>query len=823
MDPQEIAALKEEFTRLNSELKSLGGTAFKEMPKDVADVQKAVKLLRNEIYDIKNAFGSISQTLKNTIVDFNTAGKLIGSINSSFSKLSSLTFKVQQHNEGTNRLTVSQLKNIKSIANAEVENLKNQQSSIAGKLAETTKGTRQYQTLLAQQDELNDALKKEGGYLLSINKDLEKLIENEIKLNKNLGISGALFKGISKTLQSFGVDSMIIEEMGDKLRKAADGGKVGFKKLFPIIKEGLTKALQDPLVQFTIGLKLVKSSINDIKKGFDIFKEYNALFVNTARNIGMSVDQVTKMGKEAAFTKNTIEGTNGAVLTNVYSQKQLQQAISDVNTQLGLSVDLGAETIDEFTAMTNQMGLSAAEAANIYKLGALTNLSLQDTNKAISAQIVATQKSTGVQLNAKQVFQEIGKLNAGITSKFQQNPTLIAKAVAQAKALGTTLEQIDKVGESLLNFETSIENELKAELITGKQLNLERARAAALTGDQVTLMNEVASQVGNLEDFNRMNVIAQKSLAEAFGMTRGEMAEMLQQQEVFNKLGDVSGKSAAEQLEIARQRGLTEEDSLVVNLKQQATAEKVAAAFDSLKLVVADLFSAFQPLLELMADLSKHTSLVYGALALMVELSFAKTIGGLILMASQLGLISLAKTTGAAADLTSAGALAAQNIAAGPLIKKEVSLTGLKVAQATASSIINPVAAIAGLALAGIVAAAIYGASQKVNDGVAPASKGPFTITDKFGATAITAVGDGLAVSPNYPGRQNNLPSGINARAGATDLMLTSLIAKFETTMMKLVDSNKELSGRPVAITTKTYLERKEIGTSLVQGSSRAV
>ncbi len=42
---------------------------------------------------------------------------------------------------------------------------------------------------------------------------------------------------------------------------------------------------------------------------------------------------------------------------------------------------------------------------------------------------------------------------------------------------------LPQTGESLLNFETSIENELKAELITGKQLNLERARAAALTGD----------------------------------------------------------------------------------------------------------------------------------------------------------------------------------------------------------------------------------------------------------------------------------------------------------------------------------------------------
>jgi hypothetical protein len=300
--------------------------------------------------------------------------------------------------------------------------------------------------------------------------------------------------------------------------------------------------------------------------------------------------------------------------------------------------------------MTNQMGLAATEAANIYKLGKLTNLSLKDTNKAISAQIVAVQKQTGIQINAKQVFQEIGKLSAGITAKFQQNPEALAKAVAQAKALGTNLEQMDKTAESLLDFESSIENELKAELITGKQLNFERARAAALTGDQATLMQEVASQVGNLTDFQNMNVIAQKSLAEAFGMSRDEMSEMLQQQEVFNKLGDVSGKSAQEQLEIARQRGLSEEDSLMVNLQQQAAAEKLSATFDTIKMTIADLLAGpFSGLVNLMGVLSRNAWMVHAAVGAMAAISLAKTIGGLVMMAVQMGLISASAITANAA------------------------------------------------------------------------------------------------------------------------------------------------------------------------------
>jgi hypothetical protein len=386
--------------------------------------------------------------------------------------------------------------------------------------------------------------------------------------------------------------------------------------------EGLKKALNDPIVRLTIGLKLLKSGFNDIKKAFNIFLEFDKVFTNTARGLGMSTDQVTKMAKAARLSGDQFG-------KNVYTAEQITKAIGESNAQLGLSVDLGANTTSEFAAMTNQMGLSAEEATNIYKLGLLNNMSLEDTNKTIASSIIATQKQTGVQVNAKQVLQEIGKLSAGITSKFQQNPEALAKAVTQAKALGTNLEQVDKVGESILNFESSIENELKAELLTGKQINLEKARYAALTGDQATLTAELADQVGSLGEFQEMNVLAQKSLAEAFGLSRDEVADMLIKQETFNKLGDVSKKSAQEQLEIARERGLSEEDSLVKNLQQQAAAEKLEATFDKLKSTLAGIVQGpLGTLVTFMAELLKNSFAVYGILGIALAGSIVKLVLG---------------------------------------------------------------------------------------------------------------------------------------------------------------------------------------------------
>jgi hypothetical protein len=71
-----------------------------------------------------------------------------------------------------------------------------------------------------------------------------------------------------------------------------------------------------------------------------------------------------------------------------------------------------------------------------------------------------------------------------------------------------------------------------------------------------------------------------------------------------------------------------------------------------------------------------------------------------------------------------------------------------------------------------------------VEDGIAPASKGPFTITDSYGNMAITAKGDSLAVSPNI--ELNNRP--LNPGTRNTNERNTSEIILSDTQLNRLAD-----------------------------------
>ena len=118
----------------------------------------------------------------------------------------------------------------------------------------------------------------------------------------------------------------------------------------------------------------------------------------------------------------------------------------------------------------------------------------------------------------------------------------------------------------------------------------------------------------------------------------------------------------------------------------------------------------------------------------------------------------------------------------------------------------------------------ILNPTQSVADGSALASKGPFTITDKFGATAVTAKGDGVVVSPNISyvedGITNAAVGGISQNTTVIENDNSELkqeLAEMKQLMSKLIETIPALASRPISV----ELDGNKIGQSLGQNSYR--
>jgi len=351
-----------------------------------------------------------------------------------------------------------------------------------------------------------------------------KTLEN---IQKSMGKTGAILKGISKIPILGGlIDS---EKIIKELEKSADplGKKfVGIKNIFTAIGNEAKRSMKDPAVAFGVGSKITKGLFDDIKSVVMMLDEFNG---KLTKNFGISQKQATELNKEFLKTKSTAD-------SEFVTVSGISDAFIALNSKAGTFAEFSDETLNTFAKLNKQAGISTETLTELNYLTYLNKGTLEDTTKEFTGQLALLSGQTGQALNLKQLQEDIKNVSAAVKLNFGGSATAIAEAVFKAKALGLELKDLESISSSLLNFQSSIEDELSAELLTGKQLNLEGARYAALMGKQGMLAEELSKNIGTAADFTNMTVIAQDALAKSLGMNRNQLAETLIQQERLNSL-----------------------------------------------------------------------------------------------------------------------------------------------------------------------------------------------------------------------------------------------------------------------------------------------
>ena len=546
---------------------------------------------------------------------------------------------------------------------------------------------------------------------------------------------------------------------------------------------------------------LVETLLKADKATSDLAKSMNMTY-SEANAVRMELNEIANLSGDAFVTT-----------------KGLQESFSFINTQLGSNIKLSGELLTQFTRLRERAGLTNEELYGATQLQLTSGKTLNEITGEIMAQAKLTSANNGVILNEKEILKDIKDVSAATTLSLGKNPAAIAEAVTQAKALGMELGQVEKIAESLLDFESSITSELKAELLLGKDINLERARLAALNNEFATVAKEISNQIGTSADFAKMNVLQQKALAEAVGMSKEELAKTLFVQE---NLGAATGKEAEKRkailnslvsevgVEEARRR--LGEESIEDLEKQKGIQDDFNKAVLKLKeifvsltgpilAVVSPIVDTLVPALSFVAGiLGKVANLFGGILRYVVPIvgamytlqavssailgiqttyNTAKALelglGGSIL--SVLGLQNAAmvykitlqesgnvlSAIGAALEQTKLGAVIAQGVSLIYNIGKETVLLGIKAAQA-AAALVGVSASTLGVGTVIALAAAAAGIAYlnsvaKADDAIAPIGYGNQGLMDfkKGELTMFNNQDKGVFVAGTDLSNPNNL------------------------------------------------------------------
>ena len=318
------------------------------------------------------------------------------------------------------------------------------------------------------------------------------------------------------------------------------GLQAGFKSLGPII----TKAL-GPLALLKLVAEFIEVSFAADKRVTDIAKNLN-------------------IGKEAARgIYDNLTDLKGTLDTSFATTENLAKAFGEIATLTEFSAIATSKQLETQIVLTNQLGQSVDEALTLQSIFAVNNVEADKGLDIVYDQIAAFANQNKIVADGRQILKQIQGTSKQVLLNFKGNTPELVKTVLQANKLGLSLDQVNKIAGSLLDFEQSIEAELTAELITGKQLNLDKARQFALTNDIAGLTQEIANQGITTAEFTKMNRIEQEAIAASLGMQASELADSLYKQELISKVAGTYTKNLREQAKLQEQKGNLEKANLL--------------------------------------------------------------------------------------------------------------------------------------------------------------------------------------------------------------------------------------------------------------------
>jgi len=631
----DINDINQKINELRAELRKNPLTPF-----DIKDLEKAKALLSGlgaEVREMSSDLNYVYNSFKDSVNELANQKNYLSDAKKSLNGIASIAQKVSDYRKGESDLSEKQLKNLQRQAKTkfnELITIKNM-GNLTGK----------------NLDELNQAIDAEEKF----NKSIERTVEIQKQVNKEIGLLGTGVGGVTKALSKIGFGDLS-QPFNDAIEKTKNARKqILLNKDAIAENNNELKSLQRPyqyLSQVERDRKkellksnlLLKSQNIELETQTSKYKNIgNALkaqltltnlldfaitqIVDTLISVDKGAGELAKgfnmTYNEAANVREELTQIGNLSGDAALNTRALQESMMAIGKALGSNAMASERDLIAMTKLREQAGFTNEELLGIEKTSLATGKNLNENVSSLLHAAKVTGLNNKVLLNEKDIMRDVAKASDAIKLSLGGSGEKLGAAAAQAKALGMSLSQVDKIAGSLLDFESSINNELSAELITGKDLNLEQARLYALTNDTEGLSRELAKNFGTAAEFGKMNRIQQEAIAAAVGMGRDELATTLTDQEALKNLSGDKLADAQAALSTARAQGMSEKQIAETGydnlMKQQSAQERLTMAVEKMKEIFVSIaepiMAIISPIMDALLPVLSVISGVVGTIA----------------------------------------------------------------------------------------------------------------------------------------------------------------------------------------------------------------
>ena len=763
----DINELNKQIQEIAKELKKTSFKLFK--PGEVTEAQSALRGLREELKEFNSELSYIAGAFRDALNELSKQRVALTDSKRALRSISNIAIELTTLESERTLISDKQLDKLEKQAKSQFKLLTLAKQS--GTLKK--KELKEIENALNEQKTFEDGVKR------------IREVQNEIKKDSGVRLFGGL-EGISKVIPglsqftnafteaSKAAANVAFENQRNKefLEEALKSGKGLTKER--IRELGLSDKLKDKNNQILVGTaaaqRIRKLGLqNSIKQQSTLAAGFKVLgpIVAKAFSFGTILKSFLEFNKAnrefrqvTGQSASNFSSMNGSIVSSIDQVK----TITSLSKELGINVNaaFNKDTILAATELTELLGLSSTEAANLALRAEALGQNLSDVDDDTFSVVKNFNSTNRRAVNVQDVLKDTANASGMLATSLGKNPKALQEAAAAARGLGLSLKEVEGIADSLLNFQSSIEAELEAELLTGQQINLERARSAALMNDMETLSDEIGKNEAVINAFASGNRIQQQAIAKAMGISTDQMAKMYFQQKLNAGLTVEQAAKAA--------------DISVEEAKRLAVQEQITKSVEKLS-------AAFAPVLEIVASLVNNfvgMSIIIGGIVTMMGVSFLSS------LAQALPLLTKMLVRMKAIKLQSLGSAIASAYNAAMKGPQSVMTGGI-------------VGAIMGAALTAIIMSAVNRASKE-DDFLLPAvggsgygkrmisaPEGTFALNDKD--TIIAGTDLGKSESTSAP--QN--PPSTNINLAETNALLKQLISAVKASGNTVIeiDGNK--------------------------------
>jgi hypothetical protein len=613
---QDINALNQEIADLRRQLKDTPLTPFE--PKDLDKALLTVRALRQEFREASSDLDYISKSFKDTVNEMSKQNTYYNTAKKSINGIADISRQIVDYRRGEKDLSEKQLVNLQNQARVKFEELKTAIRS--GQL---------------NQEDLKSA-KAALDEQENFNRSLNRTIELQAEVNKEIGLLGSGLEGAGKFLEKMGFAG-IAKPISDAIKETKEArlqyklnqdaiSDIG-KEMEDLNKRNLTNAqiragfggkeLKNLLAQkeaLEEQNKELDKKTNKYKNIASAIKEQFTLTNMTDAILGKMVKSFKDLDEAQTKFKNLTGGQiplmdqlNGRLITSVDYIK----TAGALTEQLGMNAQavFSPDTLAAAAEMVKSMGMTQEQANQAAIMSQVNGKSIDDMNKSLKEGNKQYNQQNRSALAQGVVMREVYSTSTAIAASMGNSEKRIADAVRRAKDLGLSLKDVEGIASSLLDVESSIAAEFEYEVISGKQLNLEAARYYALTNQTDKLTEEIAKNQAVIGSFASGNRIEQEAAAKALGISRDQLSEMY--------MADLRKKGLTDE-QIAQAMAMDEMD-----VKRLSTQEAINTSIAKM----TELLAGPLQLLTSMLDNSVILYGIMGAIGTVMAVNVAQSIG----------------------------------------------------------------------------------------------------------------------------------------------------------------------------------------------------